>query len=90
MFPSAISLTLEVFTGVSKWWQFRFDRYEDWASSWLIFYNCYCFFCFAGEKLVTSTRADHMDTPKGSGFSCTCSKLDQLAAPNEVLFQTFG
>jgi hypothetical protein len=36
-----------------------------------------------------STRAGYMDAPKGSGFSCTCSRLDHLAASDEVLFQLF-
>ncbi|XP_078164307.1 ion channel POLLUX-like protein, putative (DUF1012) isoform X3 [Carex rostrata] len=41
------------------------------------------FFYNRGEKLITLVRADHMDPPEGFDFSCTCSKLDQLAALNE-------
>jgi hypothetical protein len=42
-------------------------------------------FCSAGKKLVMTRRAGY----NGSGFSCTCFKLDHLAAFDEVLFQTF-
>ncbi|XP_078164306.1 ion channel POLLUX-like protein, putative (DUF1012) isoform X2 [Carex rostrata] len=36
-----------------------------------------------GYFFYNRVRADHMDPPEGFDFSCTCSKLDQLAALNE-------